>query len=148
LVARGPVTLIDFDRCAFADPAFDVGRLLADLHWWFTTYDQDGLEQAQAQFLKGYAPGNDRLLRARLWEAVELTQMTVLRARVFEGRAACRTGRLIGRAQAVLHDLERTLGVPASPLTVVMEGHHLPSPDGHVATPDAPGSRVGEGRRP
>src|SRR5207244_4198275 len=83
--ASGRLALIDFDRCALADPAFDVGKFLADLHWLFTACGQDGLEQAQEQFIAGYAPGEpaERLLRARLYEAVELVQMTVLRARLF-----------------------------------------------------------------
>jgi len=114
LVAPGGLAVIDFDRCALADPAFDVGKFLADLQWWFTAYDQDGLEQAQEQFIAGYAPGEpaERLVRARLYEAVELVQMTVLRARLFEQHAACRTERLIGRAQAVMNNLQLILGLP------------------------------------
>ena len=114
MVAPGSLALIDFDRCALADPAFDVGKFLADLQWWFTAYDQDGLEQAQEQFIAGYAHGEpaERLVRARLYEAVELVQMTVLRARLFEQHAACRTERLIGRAQAVMNNLQLILGLP------------------------------------
>jgi Ser/Thr protein kinase RdoA (MazF antagonist) len=114
LAAPGSLTLIDFDRCAFADPAFDVGKLLADLRWWFSAYAQAGLEQAQAEFLAGYAPSTDRLVRARLWEAVELVHMTVLRARLFEPHAASRTARLIGRAEAVVRELQVTLGASGS----------------------------------
>ena len=114
LAAPGSLTLIDFDRCAFADPAFDLGKLLADLRWWFSAYDQAGLEQAQAQVLAGYAPGTERLVRARLWEAVELVHMTVLRARLFERHAASRTERLIGRAEAVVRTLQVTLGASGS----------------------------------
>ncbi len=33
------LTLIDFDSCAQADPAFDIGKFLADLNW---TYTQSG----------------------------------------------------------------------------------------------------------
>ena len=91
-----------------------MGRLLADLRWWFSAYDQAGLEQAQAEFLAGYAPGPDRLLRARLWEAVELVHMTVLRARLFERHAASRTERLIGQAEAVVRKLQVTLGASGS----------------------------------
>ena len=114
LVAAAGLTLIDFDRCALADPAFDVGKFLADLEWWFTAHDHDGLEQAQEEFMAGYATGapEERLIRARLYEAVELVQMTVLRARLFEQHAASSTERLIGRAQAVMRNLQRTLGWP------------------------------------
>jgi len=114
LVAPRSLTLIDFDRCAFADPAFDLGKLLADLHWWFTAYDQEGLEEAQAQFLGGYVPDKERLVRARLYEAVELAHMTVLRARLFERHAAGRIEGLIGRAQTVVGRLQLTLGAPGS----------------------------------
>lgn len=34
LVARGRLTLIDFDTCRLADPALDVGKFLADLQLW------------------------------------------------------------------------------------------------------------------
>ena len=114
LVTPRGLTLIDFDRCALADPAFDVGKFLADLQFWFTVYNQDGLEKAQEQFLAGYAPGapGERLIRARLYEAVELVQMTVLRVRLFDHHAARRTERLIGRAQAVMNNLELALGLP------------------------------------
>jgi len=114
LVAPGRLTLIDFDICAFADPAFDVGKFLADLQWWFAAYGQEGLEQVQEQFLAGDSPGapEERLIRARLYEAVELVKMTVLRARLFEHHSADRTERLIGRAQAVMNNLQLALGLP------------------------------------
>ena len=116
LVAPGRLTLIDFDRCALADPAYDIGKFLADLQSWFFAYNQEGLEQAQEQFLAGYAPGapTERLLRARLYEAVQLVQMTVLRARLFEHHAAYRIERLIGRAQAVMNNLQSVLDLTRS----------------------------------
>src|SRR5439155_1646018 len=93
LVAPRSLTLIDFDRCAYA---------------------QEGLEEAQAQFLGGYVPDKERLVRARLYEAVELAHMTVLRARLFERHAAGRIEGLIGRAQTVVGRLQLTLGAPGS----------------------------------
>src|SRR5207245_6334408 len=71
LVAPGGLSLIDFDRCALADPAYDIGKFLADLQSWFFAYNQEGLEQAQERSLAGYAPGSpaERLLRARRCEA-------------------------------------------------------------------------------
>ena len=114
LVTPGGLTLIDLDICALTDPAFDVGKFLADLQWWFAAYNQEGLEQAQEQFLAGYSPGapEERLIRARLYEAVELVKMTVLRARLFEHHAACQTERLIGRAQLLMNNLQLALGLP------------------------------------
>ena len=120
LVSPGGLTLIDFDRCCSADPALDVGKFLADLQFWYTAYDQPGLEQAQEQFLAGYAPGapEERLVRTRLYEAVELVKMAVLRARLFERHAARRAERLIGRAQTVMNDLQLTLGFPGKQLSL------------------------------
>ena len=114
-VAPGGPTLIDFDSCRLADPAFDIGRFLADLQLWHATHDQPGLEQAQKRFLAGYAPGapEERLVRARLYEAVQLVKIT-RRVPLFDHDWASRTEQLIRRAQAVMNDLELTLGLPAT----------------------------------
>jgi aminoglycoside phosphotransferase (APT) family kinase protein len=114
-VAPGGPTLIDFDTCRLADPAFDVGRFLADMQLWHITYDQLGLEQAQERFLAGYAPGapEERLVRARLYEAVELVKLT-RRVPLSDHDWASRTVRLIARAQTVMNDLELVLGLPAT----------------------------------
>src|SRR5713226_7146536 len=84
-VAPAGPTLIDFDSSHLADPALDIGKFLADLQLWHTTYDQPGLEQAQERFLVGYAPGapQERLVRARLYEAVELVKIA-RRVRLFD----------------------------------------------------------------
>jgi len=105
----GGPTLIDFDTCRVADPALDVGKFLAHLQLWHVAHDQPGLEQVQERFLVGYAPGapEGRLLRARLYEAVELVKITARRVLLFDPDWASRTTRAIGRAQAVLHALER-----------------------------------------
>ncbi len=114
-VSRGRLTLIDLDTCHSADPALDVGKFLADLQLWHITYDQPGLEQAQERFLAGYAPGapGERLVRARLYEAVELVKLT-RRVPLSDHDWAPRTARLIRRAQTVLNDLELTVGLPAT----------------------------------
>src|SRR5712691_1134944 len=64
-VAPGGPTLIDFDTCRLADPAFDVGRFLADLQLWRVSYNLPELEQTQDSFLAGYARGapEERLVR-------------------------------------------------------------------------------------
>jgi hypothetical protein len=97
-----------------ADPALDIGKFLADLQFWYAAYDQPGMEQAQQMFLAGYTPGapSERLVRARLYEAVELVKMAVRRVPLFDHDWACRIKRLIHTAQAVLNDLELTLGLP------------------------------------
>jgi len=104
----GRVTLIDFDTCRLADPAFDVGRFLADMELWHITYDQPGLEQVQERFLVGYAPGapQERLIRARLYEAVQLVKIA-RRVPLSNCDWASRTEQVIRRAQAVMNDLEK-----------------------------------------
>ena len=104
----GRVTLIDFDTCRLADPAFDVGRFLADMQLWHITYDQPGLEQVQERFLVGYAPGapEGRLIRARLYEAVQLVKIA-RRVPLSNCDWAFRTEQVICRAQAVMNDLEK-----------------------------------------
>src|SRR5207245_133887 len=114
--APGGPMLIDFDTSCLADPAYDVGKFLADLQLWHATYAQPGLEEAQKRFLLGYAPGapEGRLLRARLYEAVELVKIA-RRVPLFDHDWVTLTEQAIRRAQAVMNDLERTLGLPATP---------------------------------
>jgi aminoglycoside phosphotransferase (APT) family kinase protein len=110
---RGLV-LIDLDNCCVADPALDVGKFLADLRFLYAKYEQPGVVQAQEEFLAGYTPGTpaERLIRARLYEAIKLAKMTGRRVFVFEQDWASRTERLIGRAQVLMNGLEQTLGLP------------------------------------
>src|SRR5207302_289492 len=117
--APGGPTLIDFDTSCLADPAYDVGKFLADLQLWFTAYDQEGLEQVQERFLLGYAPGapEERLLRARLYEAVQMVKMA-RRVPLFRHDWASLTEQVIRRAQAVMNDLELALGLPATPTSL------------------------------
>jgi aminoglycoside phosphotransferase (APT) family kinase protein len=112
--APGGCTLIDFDNSCLADPAFDVGKFLADLQLWHVTHELPGLDQAQERFLAGYASGapTERLVRARLYEAIQLVK--VARRVPFDRDWALRTEQLIRRAQAVMNDLELSLGSPAT----------------------------------
>jgi aminoglycoside phosphotransferase (APT) family kinase protein len=102
------VTLIDLDNCRLADPALDIGNFLADLRFWHAVYNREGVEEAQEQFLAGYGRGAsiERLVRARLYEAIELVKAAVRRVYMFERNWASRTGRLIGQAQALMNDLQ------------------------------------------
>jgi Phosphotransferase enzyme family len=101
------LTLIDFDTCYLFDPAIDLGKFLADLHYWYDRYDLAGVEAAREQFLAGYGPGAtaERLSRARLYEALVLLKTTVRRVKLFERDWAERTARLVGRAEALLDTL-------------------------------------------
>jgi len=101
------MTLIDFDTCYLSDPAIDLGKFLADVQWWYDGYGLGGVAEAQEQFLAGYGPiAPDRLLRARLYEALVLTKSTVRRVRLFDPDWAPRTERLIARAAAVLDQVD------------------------------------------
>jgi aminoglycoside phosphotransferase (APT) family kinase protein len=107
-VTRAGLTLIDLDDCCLADPALDLGKFLADLHWWYTLSGRPGLERAQSQFLDGYGrelPA-DRLVRARLYELLWLVKITLRRARLFDRDWAQRTTQLIGRAESAFERLQ------------------------------------------
>jgi aminoglycoside phosphotransferase (APT) family kinase protein len=107
-VTPSGLTLIDFDTCYLFDPAIDVGKFLADLHYWYDRHGLSGVAEAREQFLAGYAPGvsPERLLRAQLYETLVLVKTTVRRVRLFERDWAERSARLIDRAAAQLRDLE------------------------------------------
>ena len=66
LTAGDRIYLLDLDRTGLAEPAMDLGKLLADLHWWGQHYlvDVAGLVR---KFLEGYGPCDPaRISRARL----------------------------------------------------------------------------------
>ena len=68
------LTLIDFDTCTLTDPALDIGKFLADLEWWFTLQGISGVEEAQAELLKGYLGEGkpDHIVHERLARAETL----------------------------------------------------------------------------
>ena len=113
-VTSSGLTLMDFDKCHEGDPALDLGKFLADLQFWCAVYGRQELRQAQEQFLAGYGSGAsvERVIRARLYEAIELVKQTVRRVRRLGHGWARRTERLISCAQTVLDDLQSTLGLP------------------------------------
>ena len=106
------LSLIDFDSCHLSDPALDVGKFLADLQLWYDAYALPGVDQAQERFLVGYGhrASDPRLIRARLYEAIQLVKITARRVGLFEHDWVSRTERLIGRAQAVMNNLHHSLG--------------------------------------
>ena len=110
-VGRQGITLIDFNTCSLADPALDLGKFLADLHWWYAAEGEEQLLGAQRSFLEGYGLGIEpvRLLRARLYEVLILTKITVRRVRLFDPRWASKTDGLLRRAEGLLGDLEEAV---------------------------------------
>jgi aminoglycoside phosphotransferase (APT) family kinase protein len=114
-VTSAGLVFIDFDNCFLADPELDIGKFLADLQLMYANYGLQGVEEAQEMFLAGYLISEhpERLIRARLYEAIKLAKMAARRVYVFEQDWASRTACLIDRAQALMNDLEHSLGLPA-----------------------------------
>ena len=138
-VTSDGLTLIDFDGCCISDPALDVGKFLADLQFLFSVYRQHGLRQAQEEFLTGYgsAASVQRVVRARLYETIELVKQTVRRVRTVRHGWVRRIERQIQYAQALLDDLQATLGLPSK----------RSSPPEHLVVPSEPRPVSGSRRR-
>jgi hypothetical protein len=103
------LTLIDFDTCTLTDPALDLGKFLADLEWWFTLRGISGVEEAQAELLKGYSTGKEsdqtvhnRLQRAKLFHVLILVKIVARRVPIYKKEWAAMTGGIIQRAAEVL----------------------------------------------
>jgi len=83
LCAAHRISVLDTDGCAAADPALDLGKLLADLRWWAWLYARpDRGIAAEAALLDAYMPSAARLSRARLWAALFLVKMAGRRVSV------------------------------------------------------------------
>jgi hypothetical protein len=111
------LSLIDFDSCHVGDPALDSWKFLAHLRLWYDTCGRPGeLEWAQKSFLAGYDRGipKERLVRARLYEALELIKLTARRIPLFAFDWEPRAERLVGQAQVLMNQLELMLGLPAT----------------------------------
>ncbi len=115
LVTESGLTVIDFDTCALSDPALDLGTFLADLRVCYSTYDLPGVEEAQRHFLEGYSSGapDGRLMRGRLYEALEIVKLVARRVQLFDEQWASHTEELVGSAQLVMQRVRETLGAPA-----------------------------------
>lgn len=112
--AAGGIAVTDLGSSRLGDPALDVGYFLADWQFTHAAWPPAGLEKMRQSFLAGYGPGvpKERLIRARLCEAVELVKCAVRRVQLFEHDWASRTAGLVERAQAALNDLQSALGIP------------------------------------
>ena len=105
------LTVIDFDTCSLADPALDLGKLAADLRFWSLQGRAVDPDAARARLLDGYgAASGPRLLRARLYEALQLAKLTVRRVSVADPGWARRTAALLDCCAGLLDDLEREVG--------------------------------------
>jgi len=114
LVTPQGLTLIDFDTCTLTDPALDLGKFLADLEWWFTLKGVSGVEEAQAELLKGYQGEgepdqiiHERLARARLFHVLILVKIVVRRVPLYKKEWATMTARMVERAAQLLQQTIR-----------------------------------------
>jgi hypothetical protein len=104
LVTPDHLTLIDFDSCALADPAYDIGKFLADLAWWHADGSCVALTEAQGSFLAGYGlkPAHPRLRRALLWAVLIGIKIAAHRIPLFQADWAARTTAMIEQATLAL----------------------------------------------
>jgi aminoglycoside phosphotransferase (APT) family kinase protein len=113
LIEGTDLTVLDFGTCRFGDPALDLGKLAADLHWWYSLSGAPGLDEARRAFFEGYGSAPEgRLLRAGVYEALVLMKSTVRRVPLYEEVWADRTAMLIRRADEILRATEAS-GVSA-----------------------------------
>ncbi|QWZ08028.1 aminoglycoside phosphotransferase family protein [Nocardioides panacis] len=83
VVGDDRLTVLDLDRAAWADPARDLGKLLADLHWWCP--DPSAATVLGRSFREGYGACDPaRWGRARLWTALFRLRMTARRLPVHD----------------------------------------------------------------
>lgn len=98
LLADGDrLAVIDFDSCSRAEPARDLGKMLADLRWWCPA----GVESAQKEFLAGYGSGPPPE-RVRAYEALWLVKMAARRLSMVRRDWAAATAALVDQAAALL----------------------------------------------
>jgi hypothetical protein len=106
LVGAGAMHVLDADRCGRADPALDVGKLVADLRWWAWASGRGDAAAAEAELLRGYGGGGARLARARFYAALMLVKMAARRVSVAERDWERRSAQVLALAgQALLIDL-------------------------------------------
>ena len=106
LAGRDGVTVLDTDRCARADPALDIGKLIADLRWWAWATRRSQFEPAEAALLAGYGPDGSRLARARLYAALWLVKIAARRVSVAWRDWARGTAEVLALADVLLHPAE------------------------------------------
>ena len=92
------LTVLDTDRCAFADPAFDLGKMLADVRWWTAATPRADAAAVEAEILAGYGAAGQRLARAQLYAALLLVRMAARRVPLASRDWASRTGGLLALA--------------------------------------------------
>lgn len=102
-VTANGLVLLDFDSCALGDPAVDVGKFLADLHWWHHFGAPFDLQQARHAFLDGYGgnPQSDRMQRAWRYAVLWLVKNSLRRLNRFEADWLAQTQALFAQAETL-----------------------------------------------
>jgi len=100
------VTVLDTDRCARADPALDVGKLIADLRWWAWATGRPHFGRAESALLAGYGSDGSRLERARLYAALWLVKIAARRVSVAWRDWAQMTAEVLAQADVLLRPAE------------------------------------------
>jgi len=101
------LTVLDFNTCSLAEPALDLGKLMADLRWCGAGSARFDPAWALRHLLEGYGPaGRELLPRIRLYEALVLAKITVRRVRIGDPDWAARTAAVLARAGELAGELE------------------------------------------
>jgi hypothetical protein len=103
----GPVTIIDPDQCALADPALDLGKLMADVR--YRAMGAPRLDPAWAchEIVAGYRPDEAVTRRASAYAALLLVKIAARRVPVADPAWGPRTAHLVGLADRGLASGDR-----------------------------------------
>jgi aminoglycoside phosphotransferase (APT) family kinase protein len=104
LLGRDGIAVLDTDRSGLADPALDIGKLLADLRWWSWVSAGPDSAASEAYVLDGYGAAGPRLARARLYAALLLVRMAARRIPVAARDWAPRTAGLLAIASRAVSE--------------------------------------------
>ena len=94
--------VLDADRCALADPAYDVGKMVADLRVWGLSGAGPHAGAAERTMLDAYAGAGSRMRRAELYAGLLLVRMAARRVPLAAPDWAERTATLLGAAEGAL----------------------------------------------
>lgn len=98
LVAPSGLTLLDPDRCSLGDPAFDLGKTMADLRFWSLSRGTGGGAAIEAELLTAYGASGPRLERARAYARLLLVRMAARRVPLWSDGWAERVATLLASA--------------------------------------------------
>ncbi len=98
----GGLHVLDTDRCSLGDPAYDLGKMLADLRFRAVVTGSPAAAGAERAVLTAYAGGQPRVDRARLYAALLLVRMAARRVPLWHPDWGPRTAALLASAAAAV----------------------------------------------